>query len=241
MVNRVSAQLEQLTTSYVPVYGHLARMNIRSLERALALRRMIIAKMQSQPDAKDFLEHRSVYEAKGAEVGQEAEAALAQLNALIEGNAYTDTAALVRIENRVDIAHKDLRRYLNDELERLLPLLDATDFPEMTKSLARVDVLRDEFNQKVDAIRADMMAGNLGCLDDAARRALDFAYQCSSHRARRSTRTDIFDPGQHWNYTTGAATAGRHTRGRSRPSRRIDHDYDAGRGRSADGGLQSHG
>jgi hypothetical protein len=77
MVNRVSAQLEQLTTSYVPVYGHLARMNIRSLERALALRRMIIAKMQSQPDEKSFLDHRSVYEAKGAEVGQEAEAALA--------------------------------------------------------------------------------------------------------------------------------------------------------------------
>jgi class 3 adenylate cyclase len=159
MVNRVSAQLEQLTTSYVPVYGHLARMNIRSLERALALRRMIIAKMQSQPDEKGFLEHRSVYEAKGAEVGQEAEAALAQLNALIEaGDAYTDTAALVRIENRVDIAHKDLRRYLNDELELLLPLLDATDFPEIGKSLARVDVLRDEFNQKIDAIRADMMA-----------------------------------------------------------------------------------
>jgi class 3 adenylate cyclase len=159
MVSRVSGQLQQLTESYIPAYGHLARMNIRSLERALALRRMVIAKMQSPPDEQGFAERRSLYEVKNAEVDQEAEGALASVNALIEaGNSIADTAALVRLESRIDIANKDLRRYLNDEHERLLPLLDARDFPEIRKSLARTDTLRDEFNQKIDTIRADMLS-----------------------------------------------------------------------------------
>jgi len=159
MVSRVSGQLQQLTESYIPAYGHLARMNIRSLERALALRRMVIAKMQSPPDEQGFAERRSLYEAKNAEVDQEAEGALASVNALIEaGNSIADTAALARIQSRIDSANKDLRRYLNDEQERLLSLLDARDFPEISKSLARTDALRDEFNQKIDAIRADMLS-----------------------------------------------------------------------------------
>jgi class 3 adenylate cyclase len=159
MVSRVSGQLQQLTESYIPAYGHLARMNIRSLERALALRRMVIAKMQSPPDEQGFAERRSLYEAKNAEVDQEAEGALASVNALIEaGNSIADTAALARIQSRIDSANKDLRRYLNDEQERLLPLLDARDFPKISKSLARTDALRDEFNQKIDAIRADMLS-----------------------------------------------------------------------------------
>jgi len=159
MVSRVSGQLQQLTESYIPAYGHLARMNIRSLERALALRRMVIAKMQSPPDEQDFAERRSLYEVKNAEVDQEAEGALASVNALIEaGNSIADTAALARIQGRIDTTNKDLRRYLNDEQERLLPLLDARDFPEIRKSLARTDALRDELNQKIDAIRADMLS-----------------------------------------------------------------------------------
>src|SRR5579862_7989449 len=159
MVSRVSGQLQQLTESYIPAYGHLARMNIRSLERALALRRMVIAKMQSPPDEQGFAERRSLYEAKDAEVDREAEGALASVNALIEAsNSPNDAAALARLQTRIDTANKDLRRNLNDEQERLLPLLDARDFPEIRNSLARTDTLRDEFNQRIDAIRADMLS-----------------------------------------------------------------------------------
>ena len=41
-VIEVGYRLQELTNSYIPAYGHLARTNIRSLERALALRRMVI-------------------------------------------------------------------------------------------------------------------------------------------------------------------------------------------------------
>src|SRR5215475_3945082 len=50
MANKVDYLLNELTTKYIAAYGHLARTNIRSLENALAVRRMVIAKMQNPPD-----------------------------------------------------------------------------------------------------------------------------------------------------------------------------------------------
>src|ERR1700744_4676502 len=50
MAARVGHLLDELTTRYIPAYGDLARANIKSLERALALRQMAIAKMESPPD-----------------------------------------------------------------------------------------------------------------------------------------------------------------------------------------------
>ena len=47
MASRVGHLLDELSNKYIPAYGHLARANIRSLERSLALRRMVIAKMQT--------------------------------------------------------------------------------------------------------------------------------------------------------------------------------------------------
>jgi len=41
MAARVGHLLDELTNRYVPAYGDLARMNVRSLERGLALRQMI--------------------------------------------------------------------------------------------------------------------------------------------------------------------------------------------------------
>jgi adenylate cyclase len=63
---------------------------------------------------------------------------------------------LARLESRIDSAVSDSRRHLNDEIERLLPLLDSGDAKAIDDSLTRVDALRDEMNQKMDAIRADM-------------------------------------------------------------------------------------
>jgi hypothetical protein len=50
LVMQVSGRLEELTQSYVPAYAALARANVHSLERAVALRRMVIEKIQSPPD-----------------------------------------------------------------------------------------------------------------------------------------------------------------------------------------------
>jgi hypothetical protein len=49
MVGRVGHLLDELTERYIPANASLMRINILSLERALALRRMVIAKMQEPP------------------------------------------------------------------------------------------------------------------------------------------------------------------------------------------------
>jgi adenylate cyclase len=156
-VMQVGQRLEELTHSYIPAYGDLARANIRSVERGLALRRMVIEKMKSPSSAERFADIHGVFDAKGAEGMRETQAARALIHDLIERkNASGDTSALVRLESRIDSAVEDTRRHLNDEIGRLLPLLDTGDTKAIDDSLARVDSLRDEMNQKMDAIRADM-------------------------------------------------------------------------------------
>ena len=98
-------------------------MNIRSLEQALALRRMVIAKMQSPPDNAGFAERQKVYEAKGLEIHQEAQAARALINSIIDDlSTASDNARLGRIDDRIETVDNDLRRYLSEENARMWPL-----------------------------------------------------------------------------------------------------------------------
>jgi class 3 adenylate cyclase len=156
MVVQVGNQLEKITDSYIPAYGDLARTNIRSLERSLALRRMVFEKMQTPFNADKFAAFRDTFNAKGEEVEHEAAAARAVIKGLIEAKAG-DVIKLALLEGRVDAAMNDARRHLIVETGRLLPLLDAGDARAIADTLDRVDVLRDELNQKLDAVRADMM------------------------------------------------------------------------------------
>ncbi|MET3841258.1 adenylate/guanylate cyclase domain-containing protein [Bradyrhizobium sp. OAE829] len=158
MTRKVAHQLDELSTKYVEAYGHLARMNVRSLEQALALRRMVIARMQTPPDEAGFAERQKTYEAKGQEIDEEAKAARKLINAIIEDTSTaSDNAGLGRIDTRIENANGDLRRYMREEYLRLLPLLQAGKFTEAQAIVARADQLRDEFNQKVEDIRKDML------------------------------------------------------------------------------------
>src|SRR5262249_59147588 len=62
MAGKVGHLLDELSNKYVPAYDHLARANIRSLERSLALRRMIIAKMQNPPDETGYADRLRNYQ-----------------------------------------------------------------------------------------------------------------------------------------------------------------------------------
>lgn len=159
MTRRIAHELDEFSSKYVEAYGHLARMNIRSLEQALALRRIVISRMQSPPDMAFSAEQRKVYEAKGEEIEAEAKTARALINAIIDDVSTTsDNARLARIDDRIERVTSDLRRYLGEEYRRLLSLLDAGNFMEARTSLARTDALRDELNQRIEAIRTEMLA-----------------------------------------------------------------------------------
>ncbi|MCK1513014.1 adenylate/guanylate cyclase domain-containing protein [Bradyrhizobium sp. 190] len=157
MTRKIAHQLDEFSGKYVEAYGHLARMNIRSLEQALALRRIVIGRMQSPPDMAFSADQRKVYEAKGQEIEQEAQAARALINAIMDDvSTESDNARLGRIDDRIERVTIDLRRYLGEEYKRLLSLLDAGNFVEARASLT--DTLRDELNQRIEDIRTDMLA-----------------------------------------------------------------------------------
>jgi adenylate cyclase len=159
MTKKIAHQLDELTTKYVEAYGHLARMNVRSLEQAVVVRRMVIIRMQTPPDKTAFADQQMLYEAKGREIDQEAQAARVLINAIInDPTTVSDDAKLGRIDNRIETVTSDLRRYLDEENKRMWPQLDAGNMPEVRASLVRADALRDEFNRKIEEIRQDMMA-----------------------------------------------------------------------------------
>ena len=97
MVGRVGYLLEELTARYIPANAHLTRINTRSLERALALRRMVIAKMQEPPDEARYKLHKQLYDAKDAEVDNEAQAARKLINAIIEDTVRPRTMPRWRV------------------------------------------------------------------------------------------------------------------------------------------------
>ena len=159
MSARVKHLLDELTIKYIPAYGHLAQVDIRSIERALALRRMVIAKMQVPPDDESYAARLRLFREKDSDIEHEANAARKLINAIIDDvSTPSDNAALARIDTRIDDAITDLRRLLSDEDAELLRQLDSKDLAEVRGTLARVDTLRDEFTQKIDAIRADMLS-----------------------------------------------------------------------------------
>jgi adenylate cyclase len=159
MARKVAHLLDELTNKYIPAYSHLARVNVRSLERALELRRMVIAKMQTPPDDAGYAERLKLYKDKNHEVDDEAQAARRLIASIIaDVSTPSDNVALARIDDRIDNAVNDLRRYLNEEAVQLTAQLEAGDFAEARRTLRRADVLRDEFNQRIDATRADMLA-----------------------------------------------------------------------------------
>lgn len=158
MSSQVGVLLDELTNRYIPAYGHLARANIRSLERALALRRMMIAKMQTPVDEVAYAARLRNYQETDRQVEEEAEAARKLINAIIDDvRTPSDNAALARIETRIETAVTELRRELDEEQTRLLRQIDEKDAAGARTSLDHVDALRDAFTQKIDAARADML------------------------------------------------------------------------------------
>ena len=159
MASKVGHLLDELSNKYILAYGHLARANIRSLERSLALRRMVIMKMQNPPDEAGYAERLHIYQQTQHEVEQEAEEARKLIASIIDDvSTPSDNVALTRIDTNIDNAVNELDRHLSEENAQLLSQLESRDFAEARHTLARADQARDEFNQKLDQIRADMLS-----------------------------------------------------------------------------------
>jgi class 3 adenylate cyclase len=158
LVMQVGTRIEELTYSYMPAYGDLARANIRSLERALAIRRIIIEKLRSPADNGQYTALRNRYDALGGQIELEILAARALIHGLLEkGPAFGDVSTLSQFETRIDAINDDSSRRLNAENERLLAVLDTGDAKALADEMVRIDELRDELNRKLEGVRADML------------------------------------------------------------------------------------
>jgi adenylate cyclase len=126
---------------------------------------MVIAEMQEPPDEIGYKLHKQLYDAKDAEVDSEAQAARKLINATIEDTSTpSDNAALARIESRIDSLMSESRRHLKQESVELLAELDARDFAAVRRGLARVDALRDELEEKIEAVRSEMVKVSYGAI-----------------------------------------------------------------------------
>ncbi|WP_370691729.1 adenylate/guanylate cyclase domain-containing protein, partial [Bradyrhizobium sp.] len=159
LVMQVGTRIEEFAYSYVPAYGDLARANIRSLEQGIAIRRIVIDKLQSPEDGSRQTALRDRYESLGGQVELEILAARALIRGLIaKGPALGEISALSQFESRIDAINDDTRRRLEAEIKRLLAALDSGDEKALDEEMERVDDLRDDLNRKLDGIRADMLA-----------------------------------------------------------------------------------
>ena len=155
---RVGNRLQQLSADYFPAYHDLSDATIDSLGRAIAIRRMIIAKTATPPDYIHYAESIAVAEAKLADIDRDERAAGALIQTMIENTAFSDTIALTHIKTLLDTILSDDRRYLANETKRLLSLLDTGNSEEIAAGLERVEGLRDELTRKMNAIRSEMLA-----------------------------------------------------------------------------------
>jgi adenylate cyclase len=158
MVGKVGHLLEELTARYIPANALLTRINVLSVERALALRRMVIAKMQEPPDEIGYESRKELYLAKDVEIDAAVQAVRKHINAIIEdASTPSDDAALARIDSRIDDLMSESRRRLKEEAAELFSALDERNFAAMRRSLGRSDVLRDELDEKIDVLRNEMV------------------------------------------------------------------------------------
>src|SRR5258706_3048049 len=112
-VIQVGGQLDELTRSYIPAYGNLARANIRSVERALDLRRIVIEKLRSPSN--DVAAIRARFDAKGGEFESEIQAVRKLIGGVVEKNAASrDTGSLVWLQTRSHGGVDEFRRQLNE-------------------------------------------------------------------------------------------------------------------------------
>ena len=153
----VGGQLSFVTDQYIPAYGALARANVRSVEQALYLRRLVIAHLDTPGDRDLIQRDLDAFTEKGRRTDAELVDTRRLLAARLEGGGnFTDAVALARLDTRLELMADDRRRY-ESEVKEALDAIARKDLPEMRRRLRTVDALRDDFDAKIDQARHEML------------------------------------------------------------------------------------
>jgi len=163
--HKVGRLLDRTVEGYVPAYAALARADIRSLEQALALRRLVIASITGGDDATVQL-HRSTFAAKGGETADELATARRLIAAEIaSASPFADAIALARLDTRLELL-QDAQNHYEVEVKPLLAATATGNAAATAEALDRVDAMRNELKDRLEGVRTEMR----GLLLDDARR-----------------------------------------------------------------------
>lgn len=157
LVWRVDQHFDQLTGNYIPAYGHLAQANIRSMERAVYLRRMVIEKSRPGMDSQ-YESLKQLFVDKGKSVETEIAETRAQLQALIKSSSgFDDAIPLARLDASLDEWLNRQRPALTRAQNELLQTLEQKNGKFNRQKMLEVDAVRDALNTKIDAIRDELL------------------------------------------------------------------------------------
>jgi adenylate cyclase len=163
---------------YIPAYASLARANVRSLEQALLLRRIVIARQTGGP-ASVSAEDRDAILAKGKAAAEEVATARRLIGTEVASqNPLGDALELVRLDTRLESLQRDLER-LAAQNEGFLAELATGDAATVGADLARLEATRNDMNARLDGVRAEM------------RTLLDGAGQKTHAQQRRVIRVSL--------------------------------------------------
>src|SRR5690242_17704700 len=151
----VGLLLDGAIDDYIPAYASLARANVRSLEQALLVRQLVIARQTGHMASLAQAERDEVL-AKGKAAADE----VATARQLISSEAASrsplgDALELVRLDTRLESLQRDLERLaaLN---EGILAGLATGDTSAIGPDLARLEAARSDINTRLDTVRAQM-------------------------------------------------------------------------------------
>jgi adenylate cyclase len=153
----VGAQLDFVIHHYIPGYDAVARANVRSVEQGLYLRRAIITTLETPDDRATVERQLALFAQKGRETDEDLAAARTQLAGRLQGGArFTDVVALARLDTRLDLMRQDRQRY-EAAVRDALAALGRKDHVEFRRLIATVEALRDDFDDKLDVVRTQML------------------------------------------------------------------------------------
>jgi adenylate cyclase len=153
---KVAARLDRAVEIYVPAYAALARADVRSLEQALAIRRIVIGELAGGADGASRGQLMAQLKTKAAEAESELATARRLIDAEIASqSALVDVAALARLGARIEFLQQQSDAQ-GRQVSATLAQLANSDRTRLLAELDRLEAMRDDVNQRLEQARTDM-------------------------------------------------------------------------------------
>jgi class 3 adenylate cyclase len=153
---KAGTQLDRAVDTYIPAYAALARADVRSLEQALAVRRLVIADLAGSADDGLRARLRSEFEAKGEDRARELATARRLIGAEIASTSpFVDLPALAQLDARLEVL-EDERGAYDAQVAAVLAKLAGGDRLDLIAELDRLEDLRDDLNTRLEQARTTM-------------------------------------------------------------------------------------